>query len=45
MTNSFNLGNGASVCVCNMPEENALFLGPSLHVFDTSGFQKLGNAL
>jgi hypothetical protein len=43
--NSFILANGSSYGVVSMPLEGALALGPGLHVFDTSGFRKLGNAL
>jgi hypothetical protein len=43
--NSFNLANGSSYAVVNMPLEGALVLGPGLRVFDTSGFCRLGNAL
>jgi hypothetical protein len=43
--NSFILANGSSYGVVSMPLEGALALGPGLHVFDTSGFRKPGNAL
>jgi hypothetical protein len=42
--NSFNLGNGQSICLAALHLEGALALGPGLHLFDTSAFQKLGNA-
>jgi len=43
--NSFGLANGNSHGVGNMPAEGVLALGPGLHLFDTSPFCKLGNAL
>ena len=43
--NSFNLAEGNRFAVGNMPVEGALALAPGLHVFDTSGFQRIGNAL
>ena len=43
--NSFILASNTSFGVGNISVEGALALAPGLHLFDTSGFSKLGNAL